>query len=267
MRKLPTTLIPVLLLGLIAVAGICVSFLTKESPELVSARQGGEWLLSYKTDYKDPGILWVVYSLNTKFCKSDTIGAIATERFTREFAAKPIERAYAPLVGLSTEAPEKSLALSMGSNVFDDIIMPALYCKEIPIASTTEQTILSVDTASGYTLTHKFLAMLFMRERECLSEEGEQALNTAAHRMSIEQSQAVFDDIYAERVAFLLYGGFNSLVDDSWITTIISNQEKSGGWKTIHHADFFGASENPHTSALAVLALSLHTRTCPFAMR
>lgn len=264
MQKLPSILTPVLLLGLTIVAGIGIFLLTKDSPELASARRGGEWLIRYTQDYADPGIPWVIYALNAQLCKSSEIGVLATNRFTQEFAEKPIERAYAPLVGLSSDAPETSLALSRGSNVFDDIIMPTLYCKDIPMASSTERSILSVEDAKGYTLTHKFLAMLFMRERGCLSQEGERALHLAAEKITTEESQASFDDLYAERAAFLLYGGFTSLVQDPWITTIITNQLPSGGWKAVHRTDFLGSNENPHTTALAVFALALRAQACPF---
>jgi hypothetical protein len=73
-----------------------------------------------------------------------------------------------------------------------------------------------------------------------------------------ERQAGAFNDLSAERAAFLLWGGRRDLVDDAWLVKIKSAQGPDGGW-----GDGAGAAPNPHTTALAAWALTQASGHCP----
>lgn len=232
--------------------------------------RGGKWLLSYPGDYRDPGVFWLASVANGQYCGGEpAVTRGLRVRFDREFPVSSYEHAYLRFLdtgpGADADLPASDEVLAAHANTFDDLIMPALYCDVRPVSDAVRAKILDVDSASGYALTHRYLALLLMRERGCADGAAfDRALARAARKIVAEESVSNFDDLYAERVAFLLYAGQASLVRPQWIRTIMAHQEPSGGWKTATRRDFFGADENPHTTGLSLFALSTYAGACPF---
>ena len=124
---------------------------------------------------------------------------------------------------------------------------------------------MDAESSRGYDLTHKFLAMRFLQERNCLAGDTELLLeskiNAAAESIAREQALSEFDDLFSERAAFLYWGGFRDLVKEEWIDIILENQDEAGSWTDFKANLFYG---NPHTTVLAVWALVQSAKSCPF---
>ncbi len=232
----------------------------------VSARLGGEWLINYEQDFLDPGILWVVKMINDKYCQLPFLDDFWKDRF-KEFENHPVESAYQKLFNKEAVYQIDYELLKTRQFYFDDIIIPALYCEAHTIPDNTLINIFAFENASDYNLTHRYLAMLFLKNRNCLNKE-EYDINSsileASEKIIKEAKEAAFNDLYSERVAFLFFGGFENMIQDNWIEIIIENQEESGGWSTLKYSEYFGQEENPHTTALSVWALVEYTGKCPF---
>lgn len=151
--------------------------------------------------------------------------------------------------------------------------MPAVFCDINPISSKTVNKIIDFSNAKGYSLTHKYLALLVLKNKQCIDSEGLSVINPITNRALMKMEEKIFlentinsfNDLYAERVAFLHFGKRISPFDVHFMNVIINNQEKTGGWKTKDLDEFFGKNENPHTTILAVYSLASYTKTCPFS--
>jgi len=237
-----------------------------EKRAITSAQQGGSWLIDYDKEFLDPGILWVIKILNDKYCKSSFLDDFYRVRF-KEFENHPVESAYQRLFNDEIVYEIDYDLLETRQIYFDDIIIPALYCDLQTIPDNTLLKIFDIENASGYDLTHRYLAILFLKNRGCFIKEKyniDNSILRASQKITEEGNEATFDDLYPERVAFLLYGGFREIIEDNWIETIIENQEQSGGWRTLEYSEYFGQEENPHTTALSVWALAEYVEECPF---
>ena len=105
-----------------------------------------------------------------------------------------------------------------------------VYCDRMPRPDIVSQVVLST-TSTGYDLTHQFLALQYMRQNGCLSATEEEVLTLAAEKIAAEQQRdPEFSDLWAERLAVLLYGDYRRLVETSWIDALIAKQEPSGAW-------------------------------------
>ncbi len=232
----------------------------------VSARLGGEWLIDYQQDFLDPGILWVVKIINDKYCQLSFLDDFWREGF-KEFENHPVESAYQKLFIQEVDYEIDYELLKTRQFYFDDIIIPALYCEEHIIPDNVLINIFNIEDAVDYNLTHRYLAMLFLKNRNCLDKEEyniDSSILEASEKIVEEVERAAFNDLYSERVAFLFYGGFRDIIQDIWIETIIENQEQSGGWSTLKYSEYFGQEENPHTTALSLWVLVEYIEKCPF---
>lgn len=227
-----------------------------------AAKRGGKWLQEYSGNYQDPGIVWIIKKINDTYCQSPSIDEFIQTRF-QEFETHPIEQHYRVLIGGEKNALIDYQILQGRENRFDDIILPPLYCQTQSIPEQTLKKIFSFDTLSLYPMSHHFLALQFMKENQCLGEQKIQtSLDIIAKKLAREQAMIpLFSDLFAERTAFLQYSGYENLVKETWIQTIVQSQSPSGAWKDPYH---FEQKENPHTTALSVWALTNYTKTCPF---
>jgi hypothetical protein len=239
--------------------------LSLEQQAIVSASRGATWLLEYPEEFKDPGILWVLNSINEKYCEPNISVTREIDGRLETVQNHPIEYAYLRLFDPTAQHQLTRGILSERKKYFDDILVPSLYCDIEKIPLHTESTIRTYSNQSGYTLTHAFLALLWMKDRGCLNESLSDLLKQTALSVSKEQnSSPLFGDLFAERTAFLLYGDYKNLVHENWIKNIVDAQEYSGGWSTKQGSMIFGTEENPHTSVLSMWALVQYTNECPF---
>ncbi len=231
----------------------------------LSAYKGGQWLLDYSKPYADPGVFWLASQMGES-CGDPSLNQKLSARFDKEFSQASLEYGYKRLLDTRVDAHVSDAILAMHTNTFDDIIMPALYCDTYPLAENIQEKIFDIGHADHYALTHHYLALLLLQKNRCMVDDRlEKALDFAARKIAIEEEWSTFDDLYAERIAFLLYGGRSDLVKDAWISSLVDHQGAGGGWKTNRGKEFFGVDENPHTSVLALYALSRYGNICPFA--
>ncbi|MBX9765216.1 hypothetical protein K2X83_01085, partial [Patescibacteria group bacterium] len=150
-------------------------------------------------------------------------------------------------------------AISRG---FDSLLIPILFCDGGMIPESVERELFHAQDAEGYELAHKYLGLMFFSEKKCVLRNPtyslSKTLSESARRMRLQTGQ--WGDLYAEQIAFLYYGGFGSFVTNTDIRTILKNQNSDGGW-----GDGAGKPSNPHTTALAIWALSQSTGRCPFS--
>ncbi|MFI5260213.1 MAG: hypothetical protein ACHQU0_00210 [Candidatus Paceibacteria bacterium] len=228
-----------------------------------SATRGGKWLLSQDKPFNDPGIPWSLSVIQEKYCPDNPELVAKIKKSFSPFLSDPVERAYARLLDENDKRRIDYALLADRRIVFDDVIIPALYCDVAPLPESVHERILAGESRSGYMLTHSYLALLLMRSRGCADLEDLGTETRMAQKIAQEESQSSFDDVYAERVAFLEYGGRNDLIIPAWIASIIANQGVDGGWEA-GPGSYLGSGENPHTTALALWALSSYGQTCPF---
>lgn len=243
---------------------------TLRQQALEAARRGATWLSALDIPLKDPGIPWIVSAINGEYCHEPRVAEYVAQRFT-EFEGRrdPI---YAALRGLALGARDETFEGFSGRwqefvNKGDVVSAMAfgVYCDRMPRPDVVSRVVLST-TSAGYELTHQFLALQYMKQNGCLSPSDEKVLSLAARAMADEQQRdSEFSDLWAERLALLLYGDYRRLVETSWIETLIAKQEPSGAWSDPKFPRrFYNTPENPHTTVLAVWALAEHSRACPF---
>jgi len=234
-------------------------FLPKKAE--TASKRGAEWLGQYNEPYNDPGIVWIVKKINDTYCHSSDVDEFVQTRFA-EFENDPVQKYYRVLIDGNTDVAVDYSILTGREKFFDDIILPPLYCQKQPIPEATLKKIFESENLAGYDLTHHFLSLQLMKENQCLGEQKiKTAMDEAAQYMRTEQVVSSFSDLFAERIAFLQYGGYEDSIKDQWIQTIIENQSPSGAWKD---PNYFEKIDNPHTTALAVWALVQYTQQCPF---
>ena len=229
----------------------------------VSAGSAINWLINYEGQYKDPGVVWILDVVNNSYCGDEQLRNFALNKF-KEFENHPVEFAYKKLIDENFSFEIDYEILKGRASFFDDIIMPAVYCADHEIKQETLDKIFDIENVSDYDLSHRFLAMLILRKNDCvdgLEYNFDKYLLEAKNKIVDEQNKSVvYNDIYSERVAFLLFGGFDADIEEEWINEIIKNQSSAGAWADPKH---FGKIDNPHTTALSLWALAGYTKKCP----
>jgi len=237
---------------------------------LESAQRGATWLSALDIPLKDPGIPWIVSAIDGEYCHEPRVAQYVAQRF-EEFDGRrdPIYAALRALaLGRRDEAFEafaKRWQKSLNKGDVVSAMAFAVYCDRMPRPDVVSRVMFST-TSEGYELTHQFLALQYMKQNGCLSPSEEKVLTLAARAIAEEQQRdPEFSDLWAERLASLLYGDYRRLVETSWIETLIAKQEPSGAWSDPRFPRrFYKTPENPHTTVLAVWALAEHSRACPF---
>lgn len=233
-----------------------------------SAKSGWQWLKNYNGKFLDPGNLLIIKIINEKYC--GTIPEIESfweeilPEFTSHYYLAVFERFFDtnPEYKMSNKVLE---ILKTPQEYYNDALPQALYCDLYPARDDfAEKTFNDVDKESGYNLTHKFWSAILFKNNGCLVENYniDNVILAAAQKIYEEQEKSDFDDLYAERTAFLMNYGFKKMVPEDWIKNIIKNQNKSGAWGTPTY--FSRNFENPHTTALAIWSLVQYSETCPF---
>lgn len=231
--------------------------------EQAAARKGWEWLENYREGFTDPAAPFLIKTINDRYCRSTEIENFVKEKweeFENHYYLAVFERLFS---GNDYKISEKVIKILDAPHVYyDDILPQALYCDMYPTKNDfAKKSFSNIENETGYDLTHKFWLAILFKKNGC-SANGyniEKIINVVAGKIAEEQEKNVeFNDLYAERVAFLLHFGFENLVKKEWINNIVKNQKKSGAWETPK------LEENPHTTALAILALVEYEKKCPF---
>ena len=237
---------------------------------LEAARRGATWLTAQDIELKDPGIPWIVSAIDGEYCHEPRVAAWVKQRF-EEFAGRrqPIYTALRGLALGTRDDTFEEFAQRWREHVGKGEVVSAMafgvYCDRLPRPDVVSRTVLST-TSAGYEATHQLLALEYMKQNGCLSAEEQETLTLTARAIAAEQHEdAVFSDLWAERLAVLLYGDYRALVETAWIERLIAEQDPSGAWSDPKFPRrFYKTPENPHTTALAVWALAEHSRACPF---
>jgi len=250
-------------------AGIFIGNTKTEA--IQSAKNGWSWLYSYEGNFLDPGNLFIIKSINDKLCESSHVENFWRERLG-EFKDRYFQSVYLKFFDKDPSAKIKERALEIintdfKDGYFDKGMVQALYCDLYPVEDDfADNLIEGIKNAERYDLTHKFWMAIVLKENGCATDEIniDRAISLGAEKIAKEQEASkVFNDLYAERTAFLLYFGFEDMVKKEWIKNILENQKTSGAWAS-PIAGLGIDNENPHTTALAVWALSEYSQTCPF---
>ncbi len=236
-----------------------------------SAQKGWQWLSHYQGKLLDPAIPFIIRNINNRYCSSSIEGKSFWENGWDEFKTdsylRVFERLFADAASYKiSNAVVAVLDAPQLHSEYNSVLPEALYCDLHPVPSDFFQRAFgNISNASGYDLTHEFWSAALFKENGCVdgAHNVDAILSGAAHQLVEEEGASPFDDLYAERAAFLMEYGFKNLVPSEWIAAIIRNQNLSGSWGT---PTFFSVdSENPHTTALAIWALTQYTGECPFS--
>lgn len=231
-----------------------------------SAHLGWLWLKNYQGNFLDPGIPFIIKQINSKYCQSNEAEKFwqkAANEFNNHEYLFVFERFFSENNNIN---PKIQAILKTPHDYYNDILPQALYCDIYPVRDDFEQNLFgSIENETGYDLTHKFWSAVLFKNNNCVSKnyDADKIILSAAQKIAEEQEQNnEFNDLFAERAAFLLHYGFGDLTNDNWIKIILENQKKTGAWNANM---FFNARyENPHTTILAVWALTEYSKTCPF---
>lgn len=223
-----------------------------------AAHAGLLWLLSYDKPYGNAAVLWALTDINRRYCHSADFSNQLQKHFEL-FPGTPAERAYAAYLNNSAVQALSEKILER----YDTWLLSSLACAKTPMPEDIEKEILSTDTATGYDLTHKFLALVYIRSLGCTISAGEKerdaAEKTAEQKILAEEEASTrFSDLSSERAALLLRGGYGASVSNNWITYIAKAQNKDGGWGSARMMP-----SNPHTTALSLWAIAQKTGRCP----
>ena len=87
------------------------------------------------------------------------------------------------------------------------------------------------DLWQGRQLTHQLFALSLLRERRPSDERIEPLIEHICDRLAneLKYDMAVVD-IYIQKNAFILKGGYPGKINRRWIERIIENQQDDGGW-------------------------------------
>lgn len=230
---------------------------TSRDPYQAAAHKGVEWLLSYPEEYKNPGVFWALKEVAGTHCNSNELEKKLTERF-ESIPRSEVERAYFYF----PEAPiSEDARIASTTARYDQWLLAALSCKERPLPPDVRDALAARETSRGYDLTHRYLALSYIKRLGCRLEDDLLDTRIAGIETALRdeevQSEA-FTDLSAERAALLLWGGRQDLVSDTWLLKIKGAQGPTGGW-----GDRESAIPNPHTTALATWALAQASGRCP----
>ena len=139
----------------------------------------------------------------------------------------------------------------------DAWIIAALHVDPAELPDWFQRDVFKADTLTEYELTHQFIALLLQRYYWSgiqLGAEHETRIGEIATRIAQEQQAGVdFDnlDLYSERVAMLIAGGYGSLVEKEWVIRILNNRLPNGLWP--HHvSDELADMHSTHVSLWAI---------------
>lgn len=221
---------------------------------------GGEWLLQYRGNISDPGVLWILYTINNTYCHKDSVAQFINTVFQKEFAQDPIQKGYGKLIGITKEYIPNETELRNREAQYDNFLLPALYCDQEKISTSTQKKIFNINT-TGYDLTHRVLGLLFLKQNKCIDAPTlDSAISQAVLGLRVSLTE-MFGDIYVEKIAFAEYAGYKNMFRDEEIQEILKTQSATGAWKD---SFYFGGVDNPHTTALSVWALAQYYNICPF---
>ena len=235
---------------------------------LYSAQRGWQWLYNYKGNFLDPGIPRIIKTINNKYCGSKPEIESFWKKILKEFEdhsyLSVFERFF--IDDSNYQINDKVIEiLQTPQEDYNDVLAQALYCNLYPVrADFAEKTFDGIEKETRYDLTHKFWSAILFKSNECAIKNYniDNIISVAAQKIYEEQKKSNFDDLYAERTAFLMEYGFKNIVPEDWIKNIIANQNESGAWGTPTY--FSKNFENPHTTALAIWSLVQYSQTCPF---
>lgn len=231
--------------------------------ELAASKKGWIWLENYRDNFYDPTPFFIMEETNDKYCHSPKIENFIEKKwegFENHYYLSVFERLFG---SDDYKISEKVIKiLDAPHTYYDDTLPQALYCDLHPIKKDfIEKSFDNIENETGYDLTHRFWLSILFKENGCSvnNYDLDKIIKDRAKKIAEEQEKSVgFNDLYAERTAFLLHFGFENLVKKEWINNIVKNQKKSGAWETPE------LGENPHTTALAVMALAEYEKKCPF---
>ena len=134
----------------------------------------------------------------------------------------------------------------------DKITVPALYCDKINLPNDYSKKLEEAINNGGYLLTHVLLASIWFEENGCQIPLSENLIERV-YRDSAKliNNDSTVEDLELEAAAFLYLARKGSLVPNSFIKKVITNQNIDGSWGEKDHTW--------HTTVLGTLVL-LHIK-------
>lgn len=128
----------------------------------------------------------------------------------------------------------------------------ALHCDRWPLPHDFREAVESEARSGGYSTTHALLALQWATEQGCLQDQEELRELLRSELIEIARLQSK-DDLFAEALAMLYYGGFEASVLPEWIEVLVSTQRSDGSFP-FDQTDLLRS----HSTALAIWAMSAY---------
>lgn len=133
------------------------------------------------------------------------------------------------------------------------IVIPALYCDRLGLPSNYPHMLDEASKKGEYNLTHVLLALIWIKENGCgkiISNDFVEEIYDANAKL-INSDSNVYD-IELEAAAFLCLADQSERIENSFIKSVIANQNADGSWDSPN-------IEKWHTSILGLILL-LHVQ-------
>lgn len=135
-------------------------------------------------------------------------------------------------------------------------ISVALHFDPVNAPNWFQEYVLEADNLPGILLTHQFLALLIQQHswpEAHFGPDRENRMRELAESIASEENiDTQFTDLFAERVAMLIAGGYSHLAKKEWLEQILDNRLTNSLWP------LFAGDETPHmhTSHVSLWALA-----------
>lgn len=226
----------------------------------VAKADGLDWLLGSDQHFSDMGVIWILKNINDRYCQDERLQNLWQSKKEGALAKDKYQEAYNKLLEPNYEFIYDEADLQKNATgEFDEIFIPIIYCSDRGVQDANVKLLAELSDQGGYISAHALLGAYWIKERGCYDEEiiDEIIVAKANELIQAQNQDQEFSDLYAERVAFLIYAGFRQDIKPEWIKTILEAQQNDGGWPT-----GIGEPASYHATALAMWALVQYTGSC-----
>jgi hypothetical protein len=135
-------------------------------------------------------------------------------------------------------------------------IVECLYADRRGFSEDYLDELIKIDDNGGYGTTHILLGCMILETFSDFSREllNSVVLKTIAPIVSA-QKYSLVEDIFYERIVFLLRTGYEEYVQPAWIIRMMNAQMKNGGWDWKNSPSAPRADHHPSSLAIAGLIL------------
>ncbi len=234
------------------------TFSSTEQPSNRSFSVGVEKAIKYMAQTQEPSALLMLDVLYRRFGIAEFKDSL--QRYDNLLASTPQDAMMRLLRRIGDYSnPVQSADFNAITEATDRITIPALYADRMSLPDNYPSILNDAKNNGGYMLTHALLATIWLKENNCTVSMPDNFMETLYYEcVALTRNGLPVTDLDLEAAAFLHLAGQGTIVDDSFVQSVMATQNSDGGWS--------GSSDKPgisywHASVLGLMIL-LHEE-CP----